>query len=213
MTKIALIGRHGKMGQEIEKLLTQNSKKVLVSELAPGVDVVIDFSSPEGFKSTLKWCVKNKTPFVSGTTGINLEQERLLKTAAKKIPVLWSSNFSLGIALVTEMMKQFSDLEDFDFQIEEFHHKHKKDKPSGTAKTLQKELHKIVQKKLPEPISIRGGENFGIHKIWAMSSSENILIEHTALNRSVFAAGAIRASLWLLKRAPGNYTMRDLLSR
>ncbi len=213
MMKLALIGRKGKMGQEIEKLLSQSSKKMIVSELGKGVDVVIDFSSPEGFENALQWCVKNKTPFVSGTTGISTEQERQLKSAAKKIPVLWSSNFSLGIALVTEMMKQFSDLEDFDFQIEEFHHKHKKDKPSGTAKTLQKELHKIVQKKLPEPLSVRGGENFGIHKIWAMSSSENILIEHTALNRSVFAAGAIRASLWLIKQAPGNYTMRDLLSR
>jgi 4-hydroxy-tetrahydrodipicolinate reductase len=213
MIKIALVGRGGKMGQEIEKLLSGASKKMILTELVKGADVVIDFSSPQGFESTLKWCVKNKVPFVSGTTGISVEHERQLKSAAKKIPVLWSSNFSLGIALVTEMMKQFSDIEDFDFQIEEFHHKHKKDKPSGTAKTLQKELHKIVQKKLPEPLSVRGGENFGIHKIWAMSSAENILIEHTALNRSVFASGAIRASLWLIKQTPGNYTMRDLLSR
>jgi 4-hydroxy-tetrahydrodipicolinate reductase len=205
MKKIALIGAGGKMGQEITKLISESPQEIKITDLAKGVDVVIEFSSPKGFEKTLKWCVKNKTAFVS-------EHERQLQRAAKIIPVFWASNFSLGIALVTEMMKQFSELEDFDFQIEEFHHKHKKDKPSGTAKTLQKELHKIVQKKLPEPLSIRGGEIFGIHKIWAMSSSENILIEHSALNRSVFAKGALRASLWLIKQAPGYYSMRDLLS-
>ena len=127
------------------------------------------------------------------------------------IPVFWASNFSIGVALVTEMLNVFSKHNEFDFQIEELHHRHKRDRPSGTAKSLQKALQKVVLKDLPEPVSIRGGEIFGIHKVWAMGASENITIEHTALNRSVFAEGAVRAAVWLAEQKSGNYTMRDLL--
>ena len=211
MTKIALMGSSGKMGQELKQLILLRPKELRLVERDQSADVLIDFSSPEGLLDAIKWSVKNKTPLVSGTTGIGPKEERALKAAAQKIAVFWTSNFSMGIALVSIMLKHFQEAEDFDFQIEEFHHRHKKDRPSGTAKTLQKELQKYVHQKLPEPVAIRGGEIFGIHKVWAMSSSENILIEHTALNRSVFAKGALKAALWLTQQAPGNYTMRDLL--
>lgn len=227
--RVALQGASGKMGREIilaseslkdELLITQfiareKSKLVTiadVSHLSPkNIDVLIDFSEPKAMSKALNWCVQHKIAFVSGTTGISQKQEQQIVTAGKKIPVFWASNFSLGVALMTEMLKVFADQDDFDFQIEEFHHRHKKDKPSGTAKSLQREFQKILGKKLPEPVSVRGGEIFGIHKVWAMSSSENILLEHTALNRSVFAKGALRASLWLARQKPGTYTMRDLL--
>lgn len=226
MIRAALIGSSGKMGLEIIAASEENielsyfvsrkksadKKVVLLKDLsAKKIDLVIDFSNPEAMILALKWCVKNKISFLSGTTGLTKDQEKEVIMAAKVIPVFWASNFSVGVALVTDMLKVFSKYSDFDFQIEEVHHRHKKDRPSGTAKTLQATLEKLVGKDLPEPASIRGGGIFGIHKIWAMSSSETITIEHSALNRSVFAEGAVRAALWLAEQKPGNYTMNDLL--
>lgn len=226
MIRAALLGASGKMGAEIMEAAPKQieivnfvsrkknpeSKSVLLKDLsAKKLNVLIDFSNPDAMSDALKWCVKNKIAFLSGTTGITSVQEKEIKAAAKVIPVFWASNFSIGVALVTEMLNVFSKHNEFDFQIEELHHRHKRDRPSGTAKSLQKALQKVVLKDLPEPVSIRGGEIFGIHKVWAMGASENITIEHTALNRSVFAEGAVRAAVWLAEQKPGNYTMRDLL--
>ncbi len=213
--KVSLVGAKGKMGGEILGALKK--RRAGICEAFTGkvssVDIVIDFSSPDGMSEALRWSVKNGVPFLSGTTGLSDKQNRELMLAAKKIPIFWASNFSMGIALVTEMLKVFSEQYDYDFQIEELHHRNKKDKPSGTAKSLQAELKKIVKKELPEPLSIRGGEIFGIHKIWAMRSTESICIEHSALNRSVFAEGALQAASWLLSQKPGFYTMRDFLAQ
>ncbi len=225
--KIALVGSTGKMGREILILAARDKRDIrhLVSNKKSSdkkmvelkrlsgkeVDLLIDFSAPEMMSEALAWCVKNKIAFVSGTTGISPSQEKELVAAAKSIPVFWASNFSVGIALMTEMLSVFSQNNAFDFQIEEVHHRHKKDSPSGTAKSLQSALKKIIKKDLPEPVAIRGGEIFGIHKVWAMSSTENITIEHCALNRSVFAEGALRAGLWLVDQKPGKYSMQDLL--
>ncbi len=196
----------------VSRKKTAEPKAVSLKDLsAKKLDVMIDFSNPDAMSEALKWCVKNKVAFLGGTTGISNAQEKEMIAAAKVIPVFWASNFSVGVALMTEMLNVFSKHKEFDFQIEELHHRHKKDRPSGTAKSLQKALQKVVSKALPEPVSIRGGEIFGIHKVWAMSPSETITIEHTALNRSVFAKGAIRAAAWLSEQEPGNYTMRDLL--
>ncbi len=229
--RIALVGASGRMGQEIlavgknsnceicylmaKKEMAKKGleKKAFKFENLAGkeVDLVVDFSSPEGLSEALRWCVKNKVAFLSGTTGGGAAQEIEILQAAKSIPVFWSANFSVGIALVTEMLKVYSGHSEFDLQIEEQHHRDKKDRPSGTAKSLQLALEKIVKKEIPQPVSIRGGGIFGNHKIWAMSSTENITIEHTALNRSVFAEGAIRAGRWLIGQKPGSYTMQDLL--
>lgn len=228
MIRVALLGSTGKMGAEILKAAeslkknleisahvsrkkTSDKKSVLLKDVSRA-DVLVDFSNPEAMSLALKWCVKNRVPFVSGTTGISPAQEKELIAAAKTIPVFWASNFSLGIALVSEMLNVFSEFNEFDFQIEELHHIHKKDSPSGTAKSLHSALKKVVKKDLPDPVAIRGGGIFGIHKIWAMSPSENITIEHTALNRSVFAEGALKATLWLVDQKPGKYTMRDLIA-
>ena len=227
--RVALLGANGKMGREIiavmESVRTKIEIKYFISkskssvknwvtlgDIKPNaIDAIIDFSSPEAMSEALGWCVKNRVAFVSGTTGISAKHEKQMDQAAKVIPVFWASNFSVGIALINEMIKVFSNHPDFDFQIEELHHRNKKDSPSGTAKTLQNHLEKIVKKDLPQPISVRGGEIFGIHKIWAMSSTEIITIEHTALNRRAFAEGAIQATAWLIGQKSGKFTMQDLL--
>lgn len=175
------------------------------------VDVVIDFSLPENTNSVVAWCVKNNRPLVSGVTGVSKTQKEAFLQAGRTIAVLWAPNMSLGVAVVSKMLAQLAALEDFDFQIEEIHHKGKKDAPSGTALFLQEQLEYAVGK-VPAPVAIRGGGVFGIHRIWAMGEEETVTIEHNAMNRRVFARGGLRASQWILGQPPGYYSMNDVLS-
>lgn len=219
--KIGLLGATGRMGQEIARLLEDTkgvqlilsvgSKTKVDSDKAQSVDVWIDFSTPEVLEKALQTAVKNKQAYVCGTTGLSEKQKKSLEKAGKQIPVLWSPNMSLGVAVLNEALKVLGGLPRFDFQIEEIHHIHKKDKPSGTALTLQQNLEKAVGRKLPEPLSIRGGGVFGVHKIFALSPEEVITFEHTALNRTVFARGAVQAAQWIAEQKPGFYTMKDCL--
>lgn len=219
MINVGLLGISGRMGQEIAEVLkTTPGVKLTYSPLrgekwntqkASEVQVWIDFSSPEALQELLKK-VKDK-PIVSGTTGLSESEHKILKKQSAKQPILWASNMSLGVAVLNEALHAFKAISHFDFQIEEFHHNKKKDNPSGTAITLQENLKKAVQKKLPEPIGIRGGGIFGIHKIHAMSDEEVVTFEHTALNRRVFAKGAVMAATWLVKKSPGYYQIRDVL--
>lgn len=219
--KIGLIGSAGRMGQEISTVIKKNSRCELVytplrgekwdAGKAAQVDVWIDFSSPEALKDVLKKAAENKTPVVCGTTGFSKKEKDLLKKYSSKIPLLWSSNMSLGVAVLNEALKTLAAISHFDFQIEEIHHNRKKDRPSGTAITLQENLEKAVGKKLPEALTIRGGGVFGVHKIFAMSDEEVLTFEHTALNRTVFAKGSVQAAEWLVKQKPGLYQIRDVL--
>lgn len=173
-------------------------------------DLVIDFSLPELTDDVVKWCVANKKPLVSGVTGISAAQKKAF--AQTTIPALWAPNMSLGVAVLAKMLAQFKNLEDFEFQIEELHHKRKKDKPSGTALFLQEKMEQAIGEKAPEPLAIRGGGIFGIHRVWAMGEEETITLEHNALNRRVFARGALRAAQWLATQKPGLYTLEDTLT-
>lgn len=219
--KIGVVGPKGRMGQEVLSALRGDPRYEIVCELnrdikidetkAQAVQVWIDFSSPQALSEVLRIAAKNKSAVVCGTTGIGAEEKALLKKYSAKIPVLWSSNMSMGVAVLNEALKALAAVTNFDFQIEEFHHNKKKDKPSGTALTLQENLTKVVGRKLPEPLAIRGGGIFGIHKVYAMSDEEVLTFEHTALNRTVFAKGAIQSAAWLAKQKPGLYEVSDAL--
>ena len=174
------------------------------------VDVVIDFSLPENTDAVLAWCTNNNRPLVSGVTGVSETQKNAFIHAARSIAILWAPNMSLGVAVVSKMLSQLAQLKDFDFQIEEIHHKRKKDAPSGTALFLQEHLERAVGK-VPAPVAIRGGGVFGTHRIWAMGEEETVTIEHNAMNRRVFARGGLRASQWILGQPPGYYSMNDVL--
>ena len=230
--RVAVIGANGRMGQEIQKSLAQNpaclpflgvvregsaqgflnSAKSLSSALLSEADVWIDFSSLESFGKVVNEAKKLKKPLISGVTGLQKKHQDLLKSAGKETAILWSPNMSFGIAALKKALMIASELTDFDFQIEEIHHRHKVDKPSGTALYLQAALEKSVGKKLPAPLAIRGGGVFGVHKVFMMSSQEVLSFEHQALNRGVFAQGAVQASLWLARKKAGLYTMDDLFS-
>lgn len=220
--KVGLVGAGGRMGKEISQVIEQSPSCELFYPLhrdekvddkkAAKVDVWIDFSSPEAFASVLKMAAKHKTPVVCGTTGFTAKEKSLLAKYSKELPLLWSSNMSLGVAVLNEALKSLAAISHFDYQIEEIHHNRKKDKPSGTAITLQENLEKAVGKKLPEPLAIRGGGVFGVHKIFAMSDEEVLTFEHSALNRTVFAKGAVMAAQWLAgQKKAGLYQIRDVL--
>lgn len=228
--KLAIVGISGRMGLELQALakdfdlqITQGVSSrakaeggvkivAAVSELDPSnVDVVIDFSLPELTLGVAKWCRENRKPLVSGVTGIQEQHRLALQAVGKVAPTLWAPNMSLGVAVMARMMAQLASLEGFDFQIEELHHIKKKDSPSGTAVFLQEKLKAAVGENVPDPIGIRGGGIFGIHKVWAMGEEETITLEHTAINRRVFARGALKAARWILTQPPALYRMDDVL--
>ncbi len=215
---LAIVGAHGRMGKEICSLAAQDQNFSLVAEISRSgwsmkrpVDIFIEFSTPQGLLETLEWCVHHNKPLVSGTTGLNSSMKRRLKAAAKKIPILHSANMSLGIAVMSAMLENLKAVSDWDFQIEEAHHTHKKDRPSGTALLLGQKLSAAVGSTLPPVNCIRGGGIPGIHQIWAMGPEEVLVLQHTAFNRTVFARGALRAARWLFDKAkPGLYDLSDL---
>ena len=221
---IVLFGANGKMGREISDMIQSQDGTTLVKGLGradvsggslgqiAGAEVVIDFSAPELFRKALEWSVNQGLPFVSGTTGIEKADFAALEKAAQAIPVLWAPNMSLGVALLTQALQVFQfNPGYFDFHIEEFHHRQKRDNPGGTALALHKALNEVTGLNTPQPTGIRGGGIFGVHRVFAMAQEEVITFEHTALNRKVFARGAVVAAEWMKRRNPGTYAMADVL--
>ncbi len=233
--RIAVVGVSGLMGQQLIRLIPSDPQLVQVvavsrstsfsflpsevqlvndiNQVDPNsVDIVIDFSTPKCFLSLIKWCDTHCVKIVSGTTGFLQEHFEALEAASKKTACLWAPNMSLGINLIAEMISNLKVISDYDFQIVEAHQHSKKDKPSGTALLLQDRLKSQVKSEVPEPLSLRGGDIRGIHQIWCMGQEETIKMEHTALDRSVFARGALVAAKWLASKTSGLYSMKDVLS-
>ncbi len=198
-------------------------------EKAPNdAELVVDFSSPDGFENALGWCISKGVPFLSGTTGLDSKQKDELIEAGKTIPVMWAPNMSLGINLTLKLAEKLSKLlPDYDIEIVERHHKRKKDSPSGTALSLVESVnrHRLVSN---EKIkfgrgygenkreygeigvhAVRGGGVVGEHTIYFTGMDDEIILTHRAFSRQVFARGAIRAIFWLLGREKGFYTLTD----
>lgn len=212
LSGIYLQGARGKMGQIIASLATEQRVQVLEMKKPQDNAVLIDFSSPEGTREALEWCVAHKTPMVSGTTGLTDEVNKKLLLASKKIPVLWSANMSLGVHIMAQMISALSTTTDeYDYHIEETHHKRKVDSPSGTALYLKKSAEKALQVKKIDVQSVRAGGVFGIHKFHAIGEEEMLTIEHQALSRKVFARGALHAAAWILEQDAGLYNMSQVL--
>ena len=218
--KIGLVGYSGKMGKSLQKLIKKSplfemtakarSEDCFSSWESQKIQAVIDFSSPELCLKSLKWCIKNKKAFVSGTTGLNPKQKQALKKAGQIIPVFYSENMSVGVYLFSQWMKAISSA-DFQFLLEDYHHKDKKDKPSGTAIRLKNHLPSAIQKKLKVK-SYRKGKEFGAHRVTLKSKEEVLTLEHKALNREVFSKGALKALQFVIKKRKGFYDVKDLYS-
>lgn len=218
--RLVIAGSTGKTGKEVKNLaLVEATTWNVVGEITRTVnfdftktkiDVVVDFSSVESFSRILNACVEAHVPIVCGTTGISVSQKNELSTASARIPVFYAPNMSLGVAVLRKMLMGLSVLSDYDFHLHEIHHKHKQDRPSGTALWLQEALHSALGRTVEITVE-RGGGVFGIHEVRAHGPEETLSISHNALNRVVFARGALHAAQWLVGRSPGLYSMDDML--
>jgi 4-hydroxy-tetrahydrodipicolinate reductase len=177
----------------------------------PDFDVAIDFSLPEGFDTILALCVERRAALVSGTTGLDDAQRARLQQASTLIPTMWAANFSLGVAVLSELVERAAAaLPGWDCDIVESHHVHKKDAPSGTALALGASAGQGGA--VPRYASMRAGDIVGEHFVQFTGLGERIELNHRATNRDVFARGALHAATRLPGRAPGLYRLRDLLN-
>ncbi len=256
--KVALVGAGGRMGQKIAELLqadpvlslgaaveseesrviglpVPSSPEVLYeADLARGVatcDVGIDFSSPETLRGSVDVFAAAGKPLVIGTTGLTLSDRDFVREMGAHIPILWSPNMSLGVNLLAILAGQAARaLEEFDAEILEIHHRHKKDAPSGTALFLGEAVasarngalaqsgvfvrHGLTGEREPGSIGVmalRGGDVPGDHTVFFLGSGERLELTHRAESREIFARGALRAAAFLLDRPTGFYTMADVL--
>lgn len=177
---------------------------------APAFDVAIDFSLPDAFDPILALCVERRAAFVSGTTGLTSAQRDRLDIAARDIPLLWSANFSIGIAVLADAVRRAAAaLHAWDCDIVESHHVHKKDAPSGTALRLGEAAEAAGA--TPRYASLRAGDIVGEHTVQFTGTGERIELVHRATDRDVFARGALTAAAWLARQPAARYTMQDLL--
>lgn len=210
MKKIFLFGQTGQMGKEILTLIEADPELVVTNKLDES-EVVIDFTNSATFSKNLDLSLKNKKPFVSGTTGLSDQQFAELQKASATIPVLWASNMSLGVCVLNQMLEQLKNISDYEFFIEETHHIKKKDSPSGTALTLKKNLEAAIAKPVSDVFALRGGGVFGQHRVIALGPEETLTIQHDALNRTVFARGALKCAKWILDKKQGHFAISDVL--
>lgn len=195
-------------------------------------DVLVDFSAPEATLSLLETAIDQKKPLVIGTTGLTESQLHTLKKAGDKIPLLYSPNMSLGITLLTLWIEQAASLlpDSFDIEVTERHHRDKKDAPSGTAWLLAQAAaqgrgvdlkEKAVlgygsSHKGPRPsgaigFSIqRGGHVPGDHAVEFLGNHEILSFTHRALDRGIFAEGALQAARWIVHQPAGFYSLKDI---
>lgn len=193
--------------------------------------VIVDFSRPEALPSLLAYAVKNHLPVVLATTGYTPEQEQEVDQAARQIPVFRSANMSVGVALLRHLCQEAAKVlgETFDVEIVEAHHNRKVDAPSGTALLLFDAIKDAYDepryaqlgrggrncKRQHNEIGIhalRGGTVTGEHEVCFFGPAERIRLSHSAEDRSVFASGALKAAAYLQGKAPGRYTMEDLVA-
>lgn len=177
-------------------------------------DVVIDFSSPSGARAALDLALARSAALLVGTTGLPPEAVQMLRDASARIPVLLSANTSLGVAAVADAAARLARAlgPGYRASIVESHHIHKKDAPSGTALRLAAAV-RDAGGELPDDqiLSIRAGDIVGEHTIRFAGPGEVIDLTHRATSRDLFALGALRAAKWLHGRAPGWWTMEDVL--
>ncbi|VXC01898.1 MULTISPECIES: 4-hydroxy-tetrahydrodipicolinate reductase [Chryseobacterium] len=230
--KIALVG-YGRMGRIIDEIASKRGHEVVArlketptAENLNNPDVVIEFSLPEVAFDNIKACLENKIPVICGTTGWLERKSEVEQLAVEnETAFLYGSNFSLGVNLFFALNEKLADLmknvDEYSCQLEEIHHIHKLDAPSGTAISLAEGIIKNNNKfdawKLEETqdknlgiFAIRENEVPGTHSVYYRSEVDEIEIKHTAYNRNGFALGAVVASEWI-KDKKGNFTMKDVL--
>lgn len=216
--RIGVVGASGRMGQLVIAGIQQAPDLQLAwavgRDWSPDLvaDVLIDFSTPEGFQRLM---AEARIPVVSGTTGVTVPE-------VPRMPLIHAANFSLGVAVLARLVAEAGRLlPDFDAEITEIHHRGKKDAPSGTALRLAAALdptrplaHGRTGPRQPREIgmhALRAGDVIGDHTVMLAGGGERLELRHAATHRGVFAAGAIASARWLQNKAIARYTIEDVL--
>lgn len=240
MARIGIIGSAGRMGAALTAAIAAAGEERAggidkdgdLAALAAASDVLVDFSAPAALEGNLDAAMAARVPIVVGTTGLEERHHWLCDAAAESIPVLQTGNTSLGVTLLAHLVREAASKlgEDWDIEISETHHRMKVDAPSGTALLLGEAAAKgrgidlaghsargrdgITGARISGDIgfaSLRGGSVAGDHSVLFLGDSERLSLSHLAEDRSIFARGAVRAAQWLIGKAPGRYTMPEVL--
>ena len=243
MIKIIVCGALGRMGQLcVEKIqdaadlelaaqvdIAGDGEEILTSltDFSGSADLVIDFSFHTAAPAIMGWAAAHGVGVIMCTTGHDEEEKAAITAAADHIPVFWSANMSLGVALLIELArKTAAAFPDADIEIVETHHNRKADAPSGTALAIGSAIKDVrsdaafhmgragMAKRVPGEIgfhSIRRGNIPGIHEVIVSTDTQSISLKHEVYDRALFADGALSAARFLSGKPAGMYQMKDLI--
>jgi len=241
MTRIAINGSKGKMGQTLIEAINLNENVDLGIGLDKGdslnnsledFDVLIDFSRPDATLNALSICESSGKAMVIGTTGFSDDELEVIIQASKDIPIVFAPNMSIGVNLTLKLLETSAKVigPDSSIEIIEAHHRYKVDSPSGTALKMGEVVANALGRDLTdcaiygregieEPrdlnsigfSSIRGGDVVGEHTVAFFMEGERVEITHKASSRMIYANGAVRAANWLHNKPNGLYSMQDVL--
>lgn len=244
--KILVNGAAGRMGQALRSMIERGSYGAALAGMAdayaqvPGMlqslaaftgesDCIVDFSNHAATETLVDCAAGWKMPLVIATTGQTEEEMNLIRQAAEQVPVFYSGNMSLGIAVLTELTKTVvRTFPNADVEIVESHHNQKLDVPSGTALMLGKAVQAVRPgarlvvgrnhdgMRTPDEVgihSLRLGTTVGIHEVIVHTGSQVLTLRHEAQDRALFAEGALAAAAFLVGRTPGLYDMSDLVTQ
>lgn len=240
MTAIGIFGSAGRMGRAIAAAIEAQDATLAggvdvgddARPVAERADVLVDFSTPDALGGHLDAALGTGTPILIGTTGLSAAHDARINAAALRIPVLQTGNTSLGITLLSLLVRDAAARlgPDWDIEIIEMHHRHKVDAPSGTALLLGEIAARARGTTLADVrvdgraglagarceatiglSSLRGGSVVGDHQVIFATDGERIELGHRADDRNIFARGAVKGALWLARQAPGRYAMADVL--
>jgi 4-hydroxy-tetrahydrodipicolinate reductase len=238
--RILLNGYKGRMGHAILAAAPASGVTIarqldagdkLDGSMLAGIDVVIDFSSHDATAPLAKLAAAKKVALVIGTTGHTAEERKVITPLAKKIPIVWAGNYSVGVNVLNFLVRRAAEVlgADYNVEIVEMHHRHKKDAPSGTAEkliSLVREARRLSEDKVvhgrhgligARPTdeigvhALRGGDVVGDHTVMFAGDGERVELTHKASSRTIFAQGALKAAVWVKGRKAGLYGMDDVL--
>ena len=238
--RFGVIGHKGRMGRALAAVIAEAGHTMQIGvdaggnpvPLATQCDVLVDFSAPEALQENLDAAKTARIPILVGTTGLQQDHCVMLAEAADTIPVLQTGNTSLGVTLLAHLVREASAKlgQGWDIEILEMHHRAKVDAPSGTAKLLGEAAAEARGVSLSDAMdsgrhgqtgarregaigfaTLRGGTVAGEHSVIFAGNEERITLSHTAEDRMIFARGAVRGAEWLIGKAPGRYTMAQVL--
>ncbi len=215
---------HPLIGQSVDSVPVSDQ----LAEQLSSCDIVVDFTLGERTHDLAATAAAGNIPFLSGVTALSTEQTEVLQKVAREIPLLYAPNMSLGISVAGDLIESVAGrLTNYDIEITEIHHRHKKDSPSGTALNFASILENVrgdckrrygrhgdSGERKPTELgihSLRGGEVVGEHHVTFAGPGERLIISHIADHRSAFVSGVLAAARFLVNQDPGFYSIKDVL--